>query len=158
MRLFGKGKGASIPLVHKTMPLDQLMRLAGEVEDVAEDGLVRSEALDDLSDDLGVPREKLYASLGASPHLELASEHPITFAVCSGGCQQKGALVALRTLLDLREERLEDGKSAFDVVPRQCLSRCQQGAIAEVRTPDGTAVLTAITAESLTEAVTEVLD
>ena len=154
MRLFGKGPAT--PQVHKTMPMDQLMRLAGEVEDIAENGRVQAEAIDDLSADLGVPREKLYASLGASPHLELETEHEVQFVVCSGGCQQRGALVALRTLLDAREERMEDSKPAFDVIPRQCLTRCQEGAVAEVRTPDGTAVLTRITEESLTEAIGEI--
>jgi len=138
--------------------MDQLMRLAGEVEEIANGGQVSAEAMDDLSSDLGVPREKLYAALGASPHLALAVEHPVQFLVCSGGCQQRGALVALRTLLDMREERLEDDKAAFDVVPRQCLSRCQDGAVAEVRTPDGAAVLTKITAKSVTAAVGDILD
>lgn len=138
--------------------MDQLMRLAGEVEGIAEEGRVNAEALDDLSADLGVPREKLYAGLGASPHLELTTEHPVQFLICSGGCQQRGALLAIRKLLDVREDRLEDSKSAFDVVPRQCLSRCQVGAVAEVRTPDGTAVLTAITSESIAAAVVEILD
>ncbi len=133
------------------------MRLAGEVEDIAQSGRVQAEALDDLSADLGVPREKLYASLGSSPHLELETEHPVQFVVCSGGCQQRGALVALQTLLDAREDRMEEGQPAFDVIPRQCLTRCQQGAVAEVRTPDGTAVLTAITAKSITDAIKEVL-
>lgn len=155
MKLFGLGKKA--PEFHKPMPMDQLLRLAGEVESIAEGGRVRAEALDELSSDLGVPREKLYAGLGALPHLELATEHPVQFVVCAGGCQQRGALVAIRRLLDVREDRLEDDKSAFDVIPRQCLTRCQEGAVAEVRTPDGAAVLTAITAESVEAAVEELL-
>ncbi|MCP4444786.1 MAG: hypothetical protein GY811_05500 [Myxococcales bacterium] len=156
MRLFGNGP--AVPTRHPTIPMDQLVRLAGEVENIAQSGQVEAEALDDLSADLGVPREKLYVGLGASPHLQLVTEHPVQFLVCSGGCQERGALVALRTLLDAREERIEDEKIAFDVIPRQCLSRCQVGAVAEVRTPDGTALLTAITPESLISAIAEILD
>ncbi len=140
------------------IPVDQLMRMAGEVEDIAEDGVVQAEAIDDLSADLGVPREKLYAGLGASPHLQLAIEHSVQFLVCSGGCQQKGALVALRKLLDLREERLDGEKSAFDVVPRQCLSRCEQGPVAELRTPEGYAVIPALTPELAESVVAEIFE
>ncbi len=140
------------------IPVDQLMRLARQVEDIAEDGVVQAEAIDGLGADLGVSREKLYAGLGASPHLQLAIEHPVQFLVCSGGCQQKGALVGLRKLLDLREERLDDEKSSFDVVPRQCLSRCEQGPVAELRTPDGYAVIPRITPELLGSVVNEVFE
>lgn len=140
---------------HTGMPTDKLLRIAGEVEEIAEDGRVDAEALDDLSADLGVPREKLYAGLGMSGDAELRLEHKTQFVVCTGACQDYGALPCVAELLDLREERLEDGAEAFDVVPRHCLKRCEQGPAIEVRTVDGTAIVADATPARVRDTVDE---
>ena len=142
---------------HKAMPMDKLMRLAGDVEDIGEDGFVSAEAIDDLSADQGVPREKLYAGLGMSGSTQLKIESKIQVAVCTGGCQEYGALECVSELLDIREDLLEEGSEAFDVVPRHCLNRCESAAVLELRTPDGTAVVAGATPELVRKTVEELV-
>lgn len=148
--------GGSKAKTHKSLPMDKLMRMAGDVEDIARDGTVRAEDIDDLSADCGVPREKLYAGLGMSGDVTLQLEHDIQFVICTGGCQDFGALPCVRELLDIREERLEDGSPGFDVVPRSCLNRCQSAPVVEVRSKEGNAVIQDATPSSLGDAVDDV--
>lgn len=137
--------------------MDKLMRLACDVEDVGEDGFVTAEAIDDLSADNGVPREKLYAALGMSGTVQLKLESKIQIAVCIGGCQEYGALPCASELLDMREDLLEEGAPAFDVVPRPCLNKCESAAVVEIRTQDGTAVIASATPELVRSSVEELL-
>ena len=125
---------------HPEIALDKLMRMAGDLDDIADAGSVRAEAIDELSDDLGIAREKLYAALALS-QAELTLEHQVQFVVCTGGCQGYGALECVRELLDIREDRLESEDPSFDVVPRPCLNRCQDAPVVELRSPGGSAVL-----------------
>lgn len=149
--------GRPKPKTHKSIPLDKLMRLTGDVEDIGEDGFVSAEAIDDLSADLGIPREKLYAGLGMSGAVQLKLESTIQVAVCIGGCQDYGALDCASELLDMREQLLEDGASAFDVVPRPCLNKCESAVVVEIRTPDGTAVVADATPERVRASIDELL-
>jgi NADH:ubiquinone oxidoreductase subunit E len=142
---------------HKAMPMDKLMRLSGDVEDLGEDGFVTAEAIDDLSADQGVPREKLYAGLGMSGGVQLKLESKIQIAVCTGGCQEYGALECVSELLDIREDLLEEDAEAFDLVPKNCLNRCESAAVIELRTPDGTAVLASATPQLVRKTVEELL-
>ncbi len=142
----------------QVIAMDKLMRFTGEVEDAASDGKITGEQMDDLSADIGVPREKLYAGLGMSGQVQLQTEHEVQFVVCTGGCQTTGALDCLSELLNLREDRIDAGQAAFDVIPKHCLSRCQVGPVVEIRTPDGAAVLSRADAKSVTDAVEQVLE
>lgn len=142
---------------HKSIPMDKLMRLTGEVEDIGEDGFVSAEAIDDLSAEQGVPREKLYAALGMSGGVQLKLESKIQIAVCTGGCQEYGALPCVSELLDVREDLQDEGSEAFDVVPKHCLNRCESAAVVELRTPDGTAVLASATPELVRKTALELL-
>ncbi len=143
---------------HKTIDLNKLMRLSGEVEESASDGLVSAESMDELSADLGVPREQLYAGLGMAGSASMKLEHDVAFVVCTGGCQGSGALACVSELLDLRDDLVDEGSAAFDVIPSHCLNRCQSAPVVEVRSDDGTAVLARATPESLTEAVGELFE
>ena len=129
--------------------MDKLMRLAGDVEDASTAGRIDAEAIADLSADLGVPAEKLYAGLAMGGNVQLTLESETQVVVCAGSCQDYGALECISTLLDLREDRLEDGEEAFDVVPRACLNRCQQAVAVEIRTKNGTAVVSDATPDAL---------
>ena len=142
---------------HKGMAMDKLMRLAAEIEDIAEGGVVTAEAIDDLSADRGVPREKFYAALGMCFNVQLKLESEIQIAVCTGGCQEYGALECVSELLDIREDRLEEEASAFDVIPKPCLNRCQNASVLELRTPDGTAVVGDATPALVRSTVEELL-
>lgn len=137
MSLLGKPKAKT----HKGMDMPTIMRMAGEIEDLADGGQVSASAIEDHAVDLGIPPAKLYAGLGMTPALALTLEHAVQMIVCTGGCQDYGALPCLSRLLDLRQDRLDEGLPAFDVVPRHCLNRCESGPVLEVRSADGTAVI-----------------
>ncbi len=154
MSLLGTPKAKT----HKGMDMAAIMRMAGEIEDIAEDGQVSASDIEDRAIDLGVPAAKLYAGLGLTPALSMRLEHATQVVVCTGGCQNYGALPCLNHLVDVRQARLEDDKSAFDIVPRNCLDRCLQGPVVELRSPAGTAVITDASPDLLDEALVELLD
>jgi hypothetical protein len=141
---------------HKAIGFDKLMRMAADVEDEADEGKISAEVMSDLSADRGIPEEKLYAALGMSP-TELALEHDVQVLVCTGGCQEYGALDCVKELLRTRDQRMDDGLPAYDVVPRHCLNRCMQAPIVEFRTPDGVGVLPDATPASVAGALEDVL-
>jgi NADH:ubiquinone oxidoreductase subunit E len=153
-KLFGKSK-VTTPRV---LDMGTLLRLAKQLDGIAGDGVVTAQAVETLAAELGIPIEDLYAGLGTSTQTTLALEHDQQFVVCIGGCQARGALPCVETLLTIRSKRLGAGKSGFDVVPRQCLSRCGYAPVVEVRSKDGDAVITAATPKSVAGAVKELLD
>jgi NADH:ubiquinone oxidoreductase subunit E len=138
--------------------MSTLLRWAKELESIAAEGGVTAQELEAHAKELGVPVEDLYAALGTSTQATLALEHEQQFVVCIGGCQARGALSCVETLLSIRDKRLGAGKSGFDVVPRQCLNRCGYAPVVEVRSKDGGAVITAATPKSVASAVKELLD
>lgn len=126
---------------HSSMDMATTMRMAGEIEDLATDGQVSASEIEDLATDLGVPAAKLYAGLGMTPALALKLEHAVQVVVCTGACQNYGALPCVTRLLEIRQDREEEDLPAFDLVPRHCLNRCENGPVIEIRSADGTAVL-----------------
>jgi NADH:ubiquinone oxidoreductase subunit E len=153
-KLFKKAKVAA-PRVIDTRTLLQLAR---KLEERATNGVVAAQDLKTIASELELPVEDLYAALGTSMQTSLALEHEQQFVVCIGGCQAKGALSCVETLLEIRAQRLGAGQAGFDVVPRQCLSRCGYAPVVEIRSKDGDAVLTAATPKSVAGAVKELLD
>lgn len=121
-------------------------------------GVLRAADLDAMSRELGVPREQVYAALAMSETTSLATEHDVKFAVCTGNCRDRGALQCVQRLLEIRDGRLAAGKSGFDIVPRQCLGRCQVAPAVELSTPDGTAVLASATPAMMDEAARDLFD
>ena len=142
----------------RVLDTSTLLPLARRLEELASDGVVTAGALQSLAAELGCPLEDLYAGLGASTQVTMALEHEQQFVVCVGGCQARGALPCIETLISIRDKRLGAGKSGFDVVPRQCLSRCGYAPVVEIRSKDGDAVMTAATPKSVASAVQELLD
>ncbi len=84
---------------------------------------------------------------------QFARENQTVFLVCSGGCQQYGAIPVIEKLLELRDERSAADKPSFDVHTRGCLDRCEHGALVAVFTPDGVATLPKASPEAIAEAV-----
>lgn len=135
-----------------------MMRMAREIETIANNGLVSARAIEDQSADLGVPAEDLYAGLAMSPQTTLSLEHALQFVVCLGGCQERGALPCVNKLLEIQKKRHSAGTPSFDIVPRQCLNRCQNAPVVEIRSSDGNGVLTAATPKMVAKAIKELLD
>ena len=121
-------------------------------------GVLRAADLDAMSRELGVSREQVYAALAMSETTSLATEHDLKFVVCTGNCRDRGALPCVQRLLEIRDGRLAAGKSCFDIVPRQCLGRCQVGPAIELSTPDGTAVLANATPAMIDQAMSELFE
>lgn len=152
----GGPKRPSRPPTHQRLDLSRLAKLAAELEEIAEDGAVTSEAVEDLAFERGVGPEEFYAAL-ATTDLELRREHEVRFEVCAGGCQEWGALPLIEHLVDVRAERLEDGEPAFDIIPRACLDQCNKAAAVVAAGPDGHALIPEATADGLDEAIDELV-
>jgi len=137
---------------HTPLDTTRLMKLAGELEDAAEDGEISAELIDELAEDNGASREHYYAALPLTD-LELASAEGMpSFVVCVGGCQGWGALPCVGALLDARDDCTADGPT-FVVRVKSCLDRCDKAAVVEVHTSAGMAVVTEATPDALREAV-----
>jgi len=143
---------------HKPLDLNRLMSLSALIEDIAVDGRVSAEALEDRAHEDGIPVEKLYVAAAVVADVEVTREHDIAFEVCAGGCQSWGALDVIEHLVSIRQERVEDGAPAFDVVPRRCLDKCAAAPAVVVVTPDGRAVIEQADADRLDEAVAQLLE
>lgn len=150
----GAKKRPSRAPTHNPIDTMRLMKLSGDLEDVAEDGMLTAEAIDELAEDNGIDREHYYAALPLTD-LHISSGADTTVVVCAGGCQGWGAMSCIGAALDARDERTAAGKSDVAVTVRSCLDRCDKAAVVEVRTPDGTAVIAEATPSALTSAIAE---
>lgn len=152
----GGPKRPQRPPTHKRLEMARLSKLAAELDDIAEDGALSAEALEDLAFERGIGAEELYAAV-ATTELEVRREHAVRFEVCAGGCQEWGALPLIEHLVDVRTERLEDEAPAFDIVPKACLDQCDKAAAVLAAGPDGHALIPEATAEKLDEAIGELV-
>jgi NADH:ubiquinone oxidoreductase subunit E len=134
------------------------MKLSSEVEAIATDGEVSAQAIQDLSSKLKTAPENVYAGLGMSFETRLTLEHDLQFVLCVGNCRDRGSLDCANTLLEIKGKRETKELSSFDLVPQQCLSRCQEGPVVEIRSKDGNAVLPGATPKSVAQAVAELLE
>jgi hypothetical protein len=153
----GGPKRPSRPPTHKALDTTRLARHARDLDEIAEDGQITAEAIDDLAFERGVDIQELYAALATS-ELELRREHEVRFEVCAGGCQEWGGLEMLGHLLEVRAERIDDDATAWDVVPRPCLDQCRHAAAVIAAGPAGHALIPEATIEKLDEAIAELVD
>jgi len=131
------------------------MKLASELADIAEDNVVSSEAIDELAQESGVPREQYYAALPlADLQLAPVPNADTLMLACVGGCQGWGAIDVLGALLDERDRVCSEGKRLF-VGVRPCLDRCLGAAVVEVRTADGVGIIANANPEIVREVVAE---
>jgi hypothetical protein len=133
---------------HRDIEFAKLAPLGNEIEDMAEGEPVTAEQLIELANDRGRPPSHYFAASVLAADVELVSEHPIQAVFCAGKCQQWGALDCIDHALELREK-----KPGFDVLVKQCLDRCEHAAVCEIRTPDGTAVITQASPKKIEEAL-----
>ena len=133
---------------HADVDLTRLSSMGLEVEDLADGDEVQLSALIELSEDRGRPVSHYLASIPLATELRVAGTAPLTVKVCSGNCQQWGAL----DLLDHLAERWTS-KPTFKLAPVSCLDRCDQAPACELHGPHGQLVLAPATAASLDEAI-----
>lgn len=142
---------------HREIPFDRLAGLGLDVEELAEDGPPDPQAMLDLAQDRGKPVSHYYAAAVLATEVELPVSHPVQAVFCAGKCQSWGALDCIDRAAEIWERRRDAGQPLFDLVARPCLDRCASAAVCELRTPDGTAVITEATPDKLAEALAEAL-
>lgn len=136
---------------HEEIELSRLAAMGLELEDIAEAEEVRIPALVELAEDRGRPASHYLAAVPLATELRVAGGAPLAIRVCAGTCQRYGAL----DLLDHLVERWQGEAGArFDIVPVECLDRCDQAPACELHGPHGQLVL----APATTAAVDEALD
>jgi NADH:ubiquinone oxidoreductase subunit E len=145
------GSGPNRPPTHIPLEFARLMKLASRVQEAAEDGVITAGSIDELASDVGVDRAHLYAASVLCEEIEIQRAHEIQLVVCTGGCQQWGALQRIEELLSARDDR----RLGLDIVPRACLNRCDHAPTIEAHTPDGVALLPAATGSELGAALAE---
>ena len=129
------------PETHKPASPMKLMELGLAVEEEAEGELVSVELIEDVADDEGVPVALVFAGAALIPGLNHERASDVRFEVCTGQCQSWGALERLKQLVALRLGAQGERKASFDVVPVECLDRCDKAPVMIVHTPEGVAAL-----------------
>jgi NADH:ubiquinone oxidoreductase subunit E len=140
------------------MELGRLVSLATELEAAAADGFLSRDTLTQFATDQGIGLREAYAAAAFNPNLRFEQRNDVTFVVCSGGCQQYGALETLGALLSLRERREAEGAASFDIATRTCLDACQEGPVIGVQSLGGSAKIPLATPDKLDETVAQALE
>jgi NADH:ubiquinone oxidoreductase subunit E len=135
-----------------------MLNLGLAVEEAASGEPITGEAIDELALEQGVDASHLYAAAAVTTDVEFAREHEIAFVACGGVCQNWGALECIEHLALLRQERLDEGKPAFDIQAKSCLDKCEHAPAVMVVTPEGTALIARASKESLRQAVEQACD
>jgi hypothetical protein len=137
---------------HRDIEFGKLASLGLEIEDMADGEPVTQEQIAQLANDRGRPVSHYLAASVLATEVEMIAEAPIQAVFCAGKCQSWGALDCIDRAVELREKH-----PGFDVVPRQCLDKCEHAAVCEIRTPDGTATITIATPAKVEAALKEAL-
>jgi NADH:ubiquinone oxidoreductase subunit E len=134
-----------------------MARLAGlglDLEDIADDGVVKLERLVELAEDLGKPPSHYLAGLVLASELVLdGGTGTVTVTACAGKCQSWGALDCLDRAVERWTERRAAKRPGFVLAVKQCLDRCEHAAVVIVDSPDGTLVVEQASAAKLDEAL-----
>ena len=141
------------PETHKPASPMKLMELGLIVEEEAEGEAVSVDLIENVADDEGVPIALVFAGAALIPGLNHEQSSDVRFEVCIGQCQSWGALERLNQLVALRLEAQGDRKANFDVVPVECLDRCDKAPVMRVHTPEGVAALDRVEKVELNAAV-----
>jgi hypothetical protein len=154
------GGGPTVPTrspTHLEIDFHKLAGLGMDVEDIGADGPVTPAAMIELAADRGKPVSHYYAAAALASDVEQAREHPVALVFCAGKCQSWGALDCIDRAADRWEARRDRKQPLFDIVAVKCFDRCNEAAVCEVRTPDGTAVLTRATPAMIDDALSTAL-
>lgn len=136
---------------HEDVPAATLAKLGLDLDEAVEangGAPLEHETIAELAGERGKPVSQYYAASVLATDVELAKRHDVTLVFCAGVCQRWGAL----DCIDRAAERKEAG-GRFDLAVRTCLDKCEHAAVCEVRTPDGTSVITQATPAKIDEAI-----
>ena len=135
------------------MDMNDQWDLSDAIEDAAPDKEVSHELMVQVAAEQGCPVSHAYIGAAIDPMLQWRSQSALTMHVCVGSCQGYGAGDLLEWLLKVRDERSEAGSPVFDVVPRGCLSACEQGPVIASNGPHGQAMHPEVTMEGIAEII-----
>ena len=110
-----------------THPPVDIMKLFEIVEGLAGyvgEGEITAEVVESYAEKEGHSKGEVYAALVFDPTLEFRMQHESKVEVCTGRCQLFGGIELVDRLVAIRDERMRAGKSAFDLVPRNCMDIC----------------------------------
>ena len=142
---------------HRDIEFGKLAPLGIEVEEAADGEPIGPDKLLEIAQDRGRPVSHYVAAAVLAAEVEQVSAHPVQAVFCAGKCQSWGALDCIDRAAEIWEQRRDAGKPLFDLIGRQCLDRCEHAAVCEIRTPDGTAVITTATPAKVAAALEEAL-
>lgn len=134
---------------HRDIEMTRLAGLGMEVEELAEGGPLTPDRVIAHAEEQGKPPSHYYAAVALATEVELPTE-PITAVFCAGKCQSWGALDNLDAAAAAWEKH-----GGFAIGVRQCLDKCFDAPVCELRTPDGTATLLRAKPAEVTRALAE---
>ncbi len=139
---------------HDDVPPATLAKLGLELDEIFEEtgAPVEHAAIVELATDRGKPVSHYYAAAVLASDVELATRHDVALVFCAGVCQRWGAL----DCIDRAAEHVERG-AKLDIAVRQCLDRCEHAAVCEVRTRDGTSVITQASPAKIDEVLSSIV-
>lgn len=137
---------------------EELFELTPQIRELAEDQQVPMTGLAELAREVGKPEAHVVAAMVLVPDLTLRREHPTIIDVCLQGCQMGGAVATLKALVAARAQRVEDGKTSFDVRGRACMDACHSGPTLSSRGPAGAFLHPRMIAEHVDELLAALLD
>ena len=135
---------------HRDIEMTRLAGLGMEVEELAESGRLTPDRLIALAEEQGKPASHYYVAVALATEVELPTE-PVTAVFCAGKCQSWGAL----DCIDAAATAWEQHGGGFAIGVRQCLDKCFDAPVCEIRTPDGTATLLRAKAADVAAALAE---
>ncbi len=140
---------------HEDVPPSTLARLALDVDEaLPEEGApIEHDQLVELALERGKPVSQYYAATVLATDVAVAPHHPVTLVFCAGICQRWGALDCIDRAAERKDERAAKGLPGFDIAVRTCLDKCEHAAVVELRSPDGTSVITQATPAKIDEAI-----
>lgn len=135
---------------HRDIDMTRLAGLGMEVEELAEEGPLTPDRVIAHAEEQGKPPSHYYAAVALATEVELPAE-PIQAVFCAGKCQSWGALENI----DAAVAAWEKAGGGFSIGVRQCLDKCFDAPVCELRTPDGTATLLRAKPAEVTAALAE---
>ncbi len=132
---------------HADVDMSRLATMGLEVEDIAADGLVTIPALIELAEDRGRPVSHYLAAIPLGDEVKVAGTGPL-LKVCSGSCQQWGALDMLEHVVERWQKH-----PSFRLMPVECLDRCDQAPACELHGDHGQLVIAPATKATIDEAL-----
>jgi NADH:ubiquinone oxidoreductase subunit E len=143
---------------HEDVPPATLAKLGLDLDEALEEAgadALPHDKLVELAGDRGKPVSQYYAASVLATDVAVAPAHDVTLVFCAGVCQRWGALDCIDRAAERLEERTAKGQRGFDIAVRTCLDKCEHAPVCEIRTPDGTSVITQASPAKIDTALAE---